>query len=404
MKVQLSYLAFMENAGLPQRLTNELSELFHRHLSKSHSKTRDSSNAIDRVQSLIAGFRELRKGGFAIQSPWNLAGKHISYLMDLWVNEKKQSPGTVDNKLTYWRTLAAWMKKHQLVGIMDDYIKRPGEYRRYYVAQEDKSWEAANVDVDEVIARLCERDRWVAMQVELQATFGLRAQESMLLRPLQCLRVSGHLHVIDGTKDGRPRVVPIDAEWQYDLLIRAARLANPRTGSMIPDPWSLKKWYCRFYDVLQKEGITHGARGVTVHGLRRAYLQRMNEQVTGAPAPIKRPDPQLYQAAMQRLVEAAGHSLAAKAPAYISTFATVNRLSRPVVSADEAMAAVVAANGNKSAAAKGLKISRQALYLILAKCDGRPPASAAPPAPPALGEVEAQANRQTSNLALQSPV
>ncbi|WP_436194845.1 helix-turn-helix domain-containing protein [Paraburkholderia hospita] len=74
------------------------------------------------------------------------------------------------------------------------------------------------------------------------------------------------------------------------------------------------------------------------------------------------------------------------------------------ISAEEAVAAIVAANGNKSEAAKSLKISRRALYRILAKCDGRPPASAAPPAPPAPGEVEAQANRQTSNIALQSPV
>lgn len=396
MKVQLDYLTFMENAGLPQRLTKELCELFHRHLSKAHSKTRVTSKAISiktqkyRALSLIAGFRELRKGGFSIQSPWNLAEKHIGYLVNLWVNEKKQSPGTVENKLTYWRTLATWMKKHQLVGTVDDYIKRPSEYRRFYVARQDKSWEAANIDVEEVIARLCERDRWVAIQVELQATFGLRAQESMLLRPLQCLRVSGHLHVNGGTKRGRPRVIPIDAEWQYDVLIRAARLANPRTGSMIPDPWSLKRWYYRFYSVLRKEGITRGASGVTVDGLRHTYVQKMYEQVTGVPAPIKRPDhrpdPQLHLAAMQRLGDAAGHRLAAKATACISTFAIADRLSRHVVSADEAIAAVAAANGNKSEAAKGLKISRQALYRILAKCDGRLPAA---PATPTLRQINA---------------
>jgi integrase len=377
-KIQLNFSALLDNAGLPQRLTKELTELFQHHLSKAHSKTRVTSNAISiktqtyRVRHLIAGFRELRKGGFALQSPWNLSEKHIAYLVKLWVTEKEQAPGTVENKLTYWRTLAAWMKKHQLVGTVDDYIKRPDGYRRYYVAQEDKSWEAANVDVNDVISRLCERDRWVAIQVELQATFGLRAQESMLLRPLQCLRVSGHLHVIDGTKGGRPRLVPIDAEWQYEVLIRAARLANPRTGSMIPEPWSLKKWYRHFYHVLQKEGISRAGLGVTVHGLRHAYLQRMYEQITGVPAPIKRadhrPDPELHQKAMQQLVEAAGHSLAGKATAYISTFATAERLSRPVITPEQVIAALAAANGIKSEAAKSLKISRQALYRILAKC------------------------------------
>lgn len=390
MKIQFNFSTLLDNAGLPQRLTKELAELFNRHLSKPHSTTRVTSNAISiktqsyRVRHLIAGFRELRKGGFALQSPWNLSEKHIAYLVKLWVEENDQAPGTVENKLTYWRTLAAWMKKHQLVGTVDDYIKRPDGYRRYYVAQEDKSWEAANVDVNQVISRLCVQDRWVAIQVELQATFGLRAQESMLLRPLQCLRVSGHLHVIDGTKGGRPRLVPIDAEWQYEVLIRAARLANPRTGSMIPEPWSLKRWYRHFYHVLQKEGITRGGLGVTVHGLRHAYLQKMYEDITGVPAPIKlpdhRPDPELHQRAMQQLVEAAGHSLAAKATAYISTFATAERLSRPVVTFEQAIAALDAANGVKSEAAKSLKISRQALYRILAKGGPLPTVTPATPA------------------------
>jgi hypothetical protein len=168
--------------------------------------------------------------------------------------------------------------------------------------------------------------------------------------------------------------VPIDAEWQYEVLIRAARLANPRTGSMIPEPWSLKKWYRHFYHVLQKEGITRGGLGVTVHGLRHAYLQRMYEQITGVPAPIKRadhrPDPELHQRAMQQLVEAAGHSLAAKATAYMSTFATAERLSRPVITPEQMIAGLQDARGVKPEAAKSLNISRQAFHRLLAKCGG----------------------------------
>ncbi|MEM5340207.1 integrase domain-containing protein [Paraburkholderia azotifigens] len=385
MKVQLDYQPFIKNAGLPQRLTNELAELFRLHLSKPHGKNTAVSNVISiqtqeyRVQVLTAGFRDLRKGGFAIESPWNLADKHIRYLVNLWVNEKKHSPGTVETRLTYWRTLAAWMKKHQLVGTMDDYIDRPNGYRRFYGAQEDKSGEVANVEVEEVIARLCERNRWVAMQVELQATFGLRAQESMLLRPLQCLRVTGHLHVTDGTARGRPRVVPIDAEWQYDVLVRAARLANPRTGSMIPDPWSRQQWYYHFYYILNSVGIKRGADGLTIDCLRHAYLRLMSERVRGAATPTKRPDhqtdPEVHQAAIERLMEVAGRGVGAKARACISAFATIDRRSRAVVSAEEAIAALAAASGNKSQAAKSLRISRQALYRLLANCRGQPATS-----------------------------
>jgi hypothetical protein len=154
-------------------------------------------------------------------------------------------------------------------------------------------------------------------------------------------------------------VVPIDAEWQYELLIRAARLSNPRTGSMIPEPWTLKKWYRHFYDVLQSQGVARKTLGVTVHGLRHAYLQRMYEQVTGVPAPIKRPDhrpnPELHQLAMERIVAAAGHGLATKASAYISSFAAIRKADTPVVNYAQALDA------------KALGVSRQALYRVLSK-------------------------------------
>lgn len=173
---------------------------------------------------------------------------------------------------------------------------------------------------------------------------------------------------------------------------------------MIPEPWSLKKWYRHFYHVLQKEGITRSGLGVTVHGLRHAYLQRMYEQVTGVPAPIKladhRPDPELHQRAMQQLVEAAGHGLAAKATAYISTFATAERLSRAVITPEQAIAVLAAANGVKSEAAKSLKISRQALYRILTKCDplssAIPASSAAMDAPSAEPPCELDADSPSS--------
>ncbi|WP_235028799.1 helix-turn-helix domain-containing protein [Caballeronia choica] len=97
----------------------------------------------------------------------------------------------------------------------------------------------------------------------------------------------------------------------------------------------------------------------------------MYEKMTGVPAPIKRPDrrpdPQLHHAAMRRIVEAAGHKLAAKATVHISTFAAMGRLARPVVSSGQAFAAVLATGGNKSDAAKSLGISRPALYRLLAK-------------------------------------
>jgi Integrase/Bacterial regulatory protein, Fis family len=376
MKVVFNYLRALDRCNLPKRLKDELEKLFEKHLAQTLRKSRQSSGAIAlrtqerRLVSLIAGFEELRVGGFALESPWNIGQKHIAYLVKLWVGEKNQAPGTVENKLSYWRSLAEWMKKPGLVGTVDDYIKRPEGYRRYYVAKTEDAWTEATIDVEDVIARVADKNPWVAVQLELQAAFGLQAEESMLLHPLQCLRVSGHLQVVDGTRTGRPRVVPVDARWQYELLIRAAGLANSRTGSMIPDPWTKKKWYGHFYAVLQGSGVARKEMGVSIHVLRRAYRQHMYEKSVGVQGPVTKPDhhrdPELHQWAIKEIVTAAGHEVLTNAGAYIFSFAERERTDRTVITCEQARAALEHAKENKTRAAKALGIPRPALYRLLA--------------------------------------
>jgi hypothetical protein len=99
---------------------------------------------------------------------------------------------------------------------------------------------------------------------------------------------------------------------------------------MIPVGRSKSQWRDHYYYVLETHGVTRSGLGITSHGLRHQYLQQMYERLTGSPAPIKnagtRPDRETHLAAMQQVVEAAGHSRATKANAYLSTFATQERL------------------------------------------------------------------------------
>jgi len=370
----LNVRAVVRGHRLTPTVAEELIQLFDKHVSAVHSRTRISGKALSiktqerRTSAICKAFVELREGGFALASPWNLRKKHVAWLVDKWV-KARQSGGTIENKLTYLRALAGWINKPEMVGTLSHYVDRREEgLVRSYVAEVDKSWEANGVNATEKIAEIGRTCPRVAVQLKLQAAFGLRLEESFMLQPARAVRDVEFLAVTRGTKGGREREVPLEAK--IAVLEEAARLANPVTGSTVPEDRTLRQWRDWYYYVMERHGITKAGLGVTSHGLRHQYLQELYEKVAGVAAPVKqageRPDPARHAEAMRRVVEAAGHSRVTKANAYLSTFARQERLAKPVVTPAQAAAALEAAGGNKSHAAAALGISRQALYRLLA--------------------------------------
>lgn len=369
----LNVRAVVNGYALAPEFRDAMLRLFDEHVAEIHSGTRISNKALSiktqerRATALCKSFVELKAGGFALQSPWSLKAKHVEYLVKHWVGSG-QSGGTIENKLTYLRAIAQWMGKSNLVGTLADYVdRREHGLVRSYVATEDKSWDAHDIDAAAKIDEIAATCPYTAVQLKLQAAFGLRVEESFMLRPAQAVKNPQTLAVTRGTKGGRPREVPIDAK--VAILVEAAGLANGLTGSTVPAERTLKQWRDWYYYVLAKHGVTKSGLGVTSHGLRHAYLQVLYEKESGVPAPIKRagvkPDPELHKEAMRRVVEAGGHSRVTKANAYLSTFATQERLQKVLPGADAVREALLSAQGNKSHAAKALGISRQALYRIM---------------------------------------
>ncbi|NOV27761.1 MULTISPECIES: integrase domain-containing protein [Cupriavidus] len=358
--------------GLPTRMKAELEQVLVDNLKKILSQTRVSLKSASiktqerRMYTVCRSLVELRELGFMIESPYSLRHKHVQALVDRWVSGA-QSAGTIENKLSHLKAFCQWIGKHHLVRPLGEYTDRAANgLMRSYVTTQDKSWEGNGVDPAELIARIAEEHPRVAVQLKLQAAFGLRIEESFSLKILTALKNVDTLRVVDGTKGGRKREVPV--RMQLDVLEEAARLVDPVSGSTTPSTYSIARWRSHYNSVMRKYGICKSGLGVTSHGLRHGWMQTLYEEMTGVPAPVRggeEPDLETYRQAIQEVVLAAGHSKPSKSGAYLSTPSAMARMEKPVVSRERAMEVLGALGGNKAKAARELGISRQRLYRLL---------------------------------------
>lgn len=368
---------------LPDRMKRELSILVRGNLSKVLSQTRVSLKRSSiktqerRMYSIFRTMEEIREIGYKIESPYSVTGKHMDAVVKRWVKEG-QSIGTIQTKLSHLKSMAHWMGKFDLVRSLYDYVPKEelvalGGTRKY-VTTTDKSWESHGIDAQEMIAKIALDDPYVAIQLKLQAAFGLRIEESFSLPIAKTIREmlrrdDGRIVVDKGTKGGRRREVPV--QLQMSVLEEALKYANARHGSTTPDGYTIKRWRDHYNKVMRRHGIHKTGLGITSHGLRHEWLQAYYKTLTGFDAPIKgaaeRPDIETHKAEMKEAIEAVGHSKPSKTGMYISTYAAMDKLKAPVVGIDDVRRALEETGGDKSAAAGKLGITRQRLYRILAK-------------------------------------
>jgi len=112
--------------------------------------------------------------------------------------------------------------------------------------------------------------------LEIQSQFGMRFKESALLDARVALKTAladGGIRIIDGTKGGRPRTVPIAKAEQVDALVKAVAIQDGR--SMVPRA----SRYADFQRACYREFSNW-------HGERHAYAQARYEALVGAPCPV----------------------------------------------------------------------------------------------------------------------
>ncbi|MDO8778240.1 MAG: phage integrase N-terminal domain-containing protein [Burkholderiaceae bacterium] len=314
----------------PLKVLEVLLELFNT-LHTSLEKTVSHKTRHERAQFLRRFFRDLKvKAGFnTIPDPRNLGQKHIHAMVQVWQREPLAS-ATIQTYLSFLRGLGMWMGKHGFVRGPAHYGLNAEEYQRHEYAQRDKSWSAAGIYIDELIARVCVCDRYVGASLRLIHAMGLRRKESIQFRPFEHVlpfsetglppeSKSADRYVRIKGKGGRVRFIPLDSPARLAAVVLAQGLVCSQDAYLGDPVNDLKKNLRRFDYVLEKFGITFRELGVTAHGLRHEALIEHFEALTGQPPPVRGSGDlpaEVDQAARQAVAALAGHSRIRSAGAY----------------------------------------------------------------------------------------
>ena len=125
-----------------------------------------------------------------------------------------------------------------------------------------------------------------AAVADLARELGLRSKEAALLnihKALQEARERGLVTIVEGTKGGRPRTVPVRQKQQLSALVNAATLQGAGR-SLIPVEQNWKQFR---ENTLRQGRVPLQQVGITgYHDLRAAYACDRYQQITGHPAPV----------------------------------------------------------------------------------------------------------------------
>jgi len=293
----------------------------------------------NRSQILHQAFSQLPKLGFKIANILSFNQKHLVALIALWAAEE-QEPSTIAIRRSVLSVFTKVIGKGGMVPGVKDFDKlgfSSSIAKRTTVALEDRSWTDAQYIEASKAAHLL--DYRYGHIVDVMWFLGLRGKEGYMLEP-NLADCGTHLHLTKGTKNGRPRNVPIDTPEKRQLIDRCKAVVPDVTDSISGKFRGLKEtvnWYKEKNELI---GATlAGKIGKQPHGLRHTFAQNelMKRGVTvtvkgAAGIPVDAPPLNSAGRKVARLevAEAMGHSRVSVTGAYAGSLRTI-----PVKNADQ---------------------------------------------------------------------
>lgn len=296
----------------------------------------------------IFGWLRQDLGFSGLSNPYHLSEKHFEALAK-HIGARKEAGdfggAMAAGYATCCRHFARWIDKPHLIKVFNAHLGKD-VCKRSPIAERDKSWAAAGVDLDKKLIEIMNVERWVGMALWCQHTFGFRKTEVLMFQPMNDIRpvpfsegpvvlgkkgrpvvpdmTDSHwsqwkagvdIHITRGTKGKRPRVLHIkrdndDAKEVAWLILEDMRHNGDRE-TLGPSQFTLHHNAGTYDRVLRKFGITQKDLGITGHGLRAGFACDMLESydikptVRGGDGQHK--DPVKQRIAYKATTEAMGH-------------------------------------------------------------------------------------------------
>lgn len=341
--------------GNPLRQIDEFFDRFYIPAATGRKRTASLKTEQAYRIRLAVVVNKLSAMNMAIKNLDEISSKQIR-LMFKQLEKEAWCASWMANINTTARRFGIWIGKPDLCPRLPLLMEQPWSAQRRYAATEPKDWESKQVDVEMYLSRIELVSPVTAIQLRLAKVFGVRVQEFLMFRPNEAQR-GDHIYVKDGTKGGRPRLVPIETEEQRLVMERAKELASEHPLGMLvaKKGLNLKQAINHFYNTVRKAGISRKALGITAHGLRHGYACAIYKQLTGEDAPVlggKYVDPIIDKKARLDIAERLGHKRVDVVSAYLGSHRTFSRIKKAnldhlvkVLEGDRVMCEMAAASG-----------------------------------------------------------